>query len=68
MLLANVYLHGLHGNLEVDESVLPHPRKFPRHFDERIEPHFQHSNQDMHRVLYFQAYDYVTNGITDRFE
>ena len=52
----------------MDKPVFPHSRKFPRRFDEGAEPHFQHSSQDMHRPLHFQTYDYVTNGITDRFE
>ena len=53
--------------LDVDDPILPRQRKLPKRFDESSSPHYHQTPKEMYRVIYFEAYDNVINGIKEHF-
>lgn len=53
---------------EIADAVLARKRKAPQRFDHGCRGHFFEMPEDYYRKVFYEAYDYVINGIEARFD
>ena len=53
---------------DIDEPILPRKRRRPARYEDGEEGYQPQNAKDIYKVIYFQAYDYVINAISERFD